>query len=456
MSPFISRRRTDVAAAVALACLLLAAEVFRHWTFRSTSFDLGIFHQSVWLLSKGDGGTSTLLGWNIFADHLSPILLVFVPLYWVFASPIWFFIAQAVAIGLGLLCLRPLCTEVGLTDQRAVAGLLAAFAVNPLLWNAVLYDFHPLTLSVPVLLIACTAALRHDNRALLISTIAMALLRDDLVVAAAAIAFVGWSSASSSDRRFRRWIIGGSLVWMVLGAQLGTVMGSDRFFSLRYGYLGDSLTDAVRSPVHAVTGVVEHVMSAGSLGFLVWILVPLVGLALLSPKWCALAVFLCLPNMASQDPNLHSHAFQYGAPLVPVMFLAAADGLRRLPVVWTRLWPVVPLGAALSFVAIGPTSTLALSRPAVSPTDAKAALASLPSDARIAASDSLGPHIAARQVLTRVLPTRTATTADAIVVDRVTDGRLLGVVQRAAEKAGFVEHDFGQVVVFERSDLASN
>lgn len=456
MTHVISRRRTDLAAAVALAAVLLTAELFRHWTFRSTSFDLGIFHQSIWLMSRGEGATSTLLPWNIFADHLSPVLVVFVPLYWVFASPVWLFIAQAVAIGLGLLCLRPLCEAVGLTDRRAVAALMVAFAVNPLLWNAVLYDFHPLTLSVPVLLIACTAALHHNNRALLISAVAMAMLRDDLVVAAAAIAFVGWSSASASDRRFRRWLIGGSLAWMVFGAQLGAVMGSDRFFSLRYGYLGDSLMDAARSPLSSAAGAMEHIVSGGSLGFLMWTLVPLLCLALLSPKWCVLAVFLCLPNMASQDPNLHSHAFQYGAPLVPMMFLAAADGLRRVPMLWQRLWPVVPLGAAVSFMAIGPTSTLALSRPAVSPADAKAALASLPSDARIAASDSLGPHIADRQTLVRVLPTKVATTTDAIVVDRVTDARLVEVVTRAAEKAGFVERDFGQVVVFERSVLPPN
>ena len=96
------------------------------------------------------GATSSLTAWNTLADHLSPILLVFVPLYRIAATPLWFFAAQAIAAGFGVLCVRPLAIAAGLRAESAAAHLLVVgVAVSPAVWNAMLYDFHTSTLALP-------------------------------------------------------------------------------------------------------------------------------------------------------------------------------------------------------------------------------------------------------------------------------------------------------------------
>jgi uncharacterized membrane protein len=51
--------------------------LFRHWRFLTGGYDLGIFDQVVWHLSRFETPASTIAGHaNIFADHFHPILVL--------------------------------------------------------------------------------------------------------------------------------------------------------------------------------------------------------------------------------------------------------------------------------------------------------------------------------------------------------------------------------------------
>jgi len=67
------------------------------------AFDLGIFQQGVWLLANGYTPFVTVRGWHLFADHFSPILFAFVPLYKIWAHPFWLFFGQTLALALGVI-----------------------------------------------------------------------------------------------------------------------------------------------------------------------------------------------------------------------------------------------------------------------------------------------------------------------------------------------------------------
>lgn len=50
------------------------ALLFRHWQFGSSAFDLGIFDQAVWHLSRFEAPASTISGFtNILGDHFHPV-----------------------------------------------------------------------------------------------------------------------------------------------------------------------------------------------------------------------------------------------------------------------------------------------------------------------------------------------------------------------------------------------
>ncbi len=75
-------------APVAVLSLMIAAYVgaFTYWSLRNHlgfathAFDVGIFDQGVWLLSRFADPFVTVRGLNLFADHSSFILLLIAPL----------------------------------------------------------------------------------------------------------------------------------------------------------------------------------------------------------------------------------------------------------------------------------------------------------------------------------------------------------------------------------------
>jgi uncharacterized membrane protein len=50
--------------------------------YGTPGYDMGIFDQGVWLLSRFHAPFVTVMGRDLFGDHTSFILLLAVPLYW--------------------------------------------------------------------------------------------------------------------------------------------------------------------------------------------------------------------------------------------------------------------------------------------------------------------------------------------------------------------------------------
>ena len=231
------RRSLGIAAALATAVFALAW--YRHATFRSSTLDLAVFDQAIWKLAHFQAPQITTIGWNAFADHLSPVLLVFVPLYWVAATPLWLFAAQGLALGAGYLALRPALDAAGVPKGGHVP-LAVAYLFSPLLWNAALFDFHPTTLAMPLLLAGITAALTDRRRALVACCGAVLLLRDDLGPAVTVVALIGPfgpAARAAGGLRLRLGLAATGMAWMAFGSLLGKAFGADRHWLYHYGYL---------------------------------------------------------------------------------------------------------------------------------------------------------------------------------------------------------------------------
>lgn len=484
---YLSRRRGDRLAALALTLTVFAASWFRHATFRSTNYDLAVVEQTLWKLSHGRGATSSLTAWNAFADHLSPILLAFAPLYRLAATPLWLFGAQAVAMGVGLLAVRPLARAAGL-DERGwhARALVVAFALSPGLWNAALFDFHATTLAVPVVMIGLTAALRSQHRVMWLCLGALCLLRDDLAVAGAAIAVIGWRH-DPAGRRSRALLIGAAVAWTGFGAVLGAAMGSTRHWDARYGYLGDSAVDAARHLPQTLLALAQHVFVADNMLPLLALLVPLAFLPLGRPAWLGVTLVLALPILAAEDPNFTSPAYHYAAPLVPFLLAAAASTLGTNPVWGRKTAPgaavrpqtrlamagVVVAMAGAGFAAVGPPATGALRIPHADATDVARALATITPTDRVVATNYVGAHLAHRE---RLLPfpaaiapvawtfpldprvtaatEETRDNIDVVIVSWPVIGTEADVMDQAVaqlDKSGFEPEQFGTVTVYRRN-----
>ncbi len=71
----------------------------RQNTFGTWSFDMGIYDQGFWLVSRGGQTFMTVRGLDFWGQHLNLIAYAFVPFYWLGAGPNFLFVAQAAVLG---------------------------------------------------------------------------------------------------------------------------------------------------------------------------------------------------------------------------------------------------------------------------------------------------------------------------------------------------------------------
>ncbi len=127
----------------------------RHYNLRS-SYDLGIFTQTLWNLTHGYGyHTSLKQGANLFSDHVSPLLWIFAPLYRVSPYPETLLILQAFGLTAGgvavFYLVRSYFQENGRIGWEAALAPWVYWLYFPVR-NANCFDFHPEVFMLPLFL----------------------------------------------------------------------------------------------------------------------------------------------------------------------------------------------------------------------------------------------------------------------------------------------------------------
>jgi uncharacterized membrane protein len=75
--------------------------VQQYHRFGSWSYDMGIYDQGFWLVSRGRQSFMTVRGLEFWGHHLNLIVLAFAPFYWLGAGPAFLYVAQAVGLAVG-------------------------------------------------------------------------------------------------------------------------------------------------------------------------------------------------------------------------------------------------------------------------------------------------------------------------------------------------------------------
>ena len=123
-----------------------AYTIFKHRTFNSFAWDLGIFNQGFWTTVNLEGifyNTCELHlveSGSFFGVHFSPILFVLVPIYQLFPRPETLLMLQSVILGAAA---YPLYL-IGRHNVDRKTGLLASamYLCNPVVHGINCYDFH--------------------------------------------------------------------------------------------------------------------------------------------------------------------------------------------------------------------------------------------------------------------------------------------------------------------------
>jgi hypothetical protein len=128
--PAVRPRRVVTVGVGIYALVFSFVTVTRHLTFATHALDLGYYVQLVWHLARGDGPSVSLPEMNAWGDHLSPIMYVFVPAFWLVPGPVILLIAQSAALAVGGFAVFGLA-RARLGDERPAAVFTLLYLVKP-------------------------------------------------------------------------------------------------------------------------------------------------------------------------------------------------------------------------------------------------------------------------------------------------------------------------------------
>jgi uncharacterized membrane protein len=388
-----------------------ALSTLRHRSFETGRFDLGNMVQAVWSTAHGHPLQVTNLHGaqaSRLAAHVDPILVVFAPLWWLWPSPSLLLTAQALVVALGALPLFWLARK-HTASERAALGFALAYLLYPATEWMTLNEFHPVALACPLLLFAIWYL--DENRLLPFALFALlaSLTREEIPLVVAGLGI--WYAIGR-----RRWLAGGAIAAAGLAVTVIAVQiviphfnhGSGSSFYGRYDAVGGSAAGIVRKAFTDPGRLLSVAFDHRGAHYLLDLLLPLAGLALLAPLLLiALVPELALNLLSSVDAQSSIH-FHYTAGEIPILFAAAAVGARRLGR-WTGAAATAAVVAALAGnYLLGPIpfwrflpggQTLQASDAQISRHDRIAAreLRLIPGDAAVSATNSLGAHLSERK-----------------------------------------------------------
>ena len=123
--------------------------IYRHLNFQTHANDLGIYDQAIWLYSKFKLPFSTVRQPNIMllGDHFHPILLLFVPFYWIWSDARMLLILQVILVVLSVIPIY-LIAEDKFKNRFFSLSLTFTYLTFSGLQSALNFDFHVATISV--------------------------------------------------------------------------------------------------------------------------------------------------------------------------------------------------------------------------------------------------------------------------------------------------------------------
>ena len=411
--------------AAAYAALFSWLSVLRYRGFSTGRFDLGNMVQAVWSTSQGRLLETTDISGRQFSRlgaHVDPVLVLFAPLWWVWSSPEMLLVAQAVIVATGALPAFWLGRRWLGDDRLALAGA-AAYLLYPALQNATLFDFHPVTLAAPLLLFCIWAAEEARWVTLGVCAGLAALTQEQVGLVIAALAVWLWFR-HPEHRRAAVILAAGAVAWVATAVVVimpAFALQSSNAHIQRYSRLGDGPREIALTFLTRPWEAVAVIATPGRLLYLLAMLLPLLLLPLAAPGLALVGLPQLLINLFAATGPAQTVDYHYAVLLVPVLVASSLLGLahlraQRRPDALGRFvaeprWVAAALVGAvvLSGVFQGPLPLWgwvpggwggAPRNAFTIDAQAKAmdeAIALIPPDAVVAATNNAGSHLSARR-----------------------------------------------------------
>jgi uncharacterized membrane protein len=330
-------------AVAAVAFAFAALSIAQHARFDTAAYDLGLFDQWIWLISRGLPPYGTGVGTHALGDHAALILYPLALLYAVVPDVRALLVFQALVVALGAVPLY----LIGRARGAAGAGLVAAlaFLAHPGTHNLTLFDFHPDAIAGSALLLALLGwELRRTSLIIVGCGLALACKENFAVT----VAFFGLWIAAHRSWRLGIGLFAAGVVWFVLTTQLilPELSGQTQsVFVSRFGQYGASPGEIVLTLLAQPQRLFADLFGPQDLRFLWETLAPLGLLPLFSPRTLALALPATVLNLLSSFAPQQTITYHYTALMVPLACVALLHAIIVLGARLERVMMVRSQGA---------------------------------------------------------------------------------------------------------------
>jgi uncharacterized membrane protein len=340
----IARAAAFVALAALIAAfvaLMGALTLTNFKALRPHTIDLGLYDNILWHTAHGDLlGSSFLKGGHHNSAHFDPLLIAIAPIYALRPRADTLLVLQVVWESSTLVPLYLLArSKLG----SPVYGLAfaAMYALHPAVHGATLYEFHSLTLVCPFLVWLVYFLERGWYRAYALMLVPTLLCREDVALV---MSFVGLYAIlrGGRDRVRLGWVTAAVCVAYFAFVKRFCMDSSDLLnsgpgsygFAYYYADLipnGNGARGLVESLLTNPAFVVRNVLTEAKFDYAAALLVPLALLPLAARPARTMLAYGAIFCLLASKPAVYSIAFQYSSVILPLAFPVAIIALEQVP-----------------------------------------------------------------------------------------------------------------------------
>ena len=401
-----------LAGVVAFTIVFGRLGVIHYRNFASWSFDMGIYDQGFWLVSRGGESFVTVRGLEFWGHHVNLVAFLFAPFYWLGAGPSFLYVAQAFVLGLGALPVYLIARDRFSNPWVGLAFAAAFLLYAPIQWISSA-NFHPEALVITPFLFAWYLARRRSWGWYFVAVGLALSTREDaampVFVLGVVLLVLYRRSEDRRDRHVALATMALGVVWYAVCTQLVIRYFNDGrqpfYLEAFYGSYGGSIPEIATNIVRHPGDVVGDATQPDRLRFYRDLMLPFGGLPIAAPLELLMAGPQMLASVIGASPYARMIRYQYTAVMIAPIVIAAIEGARwlwRYRVVRFLLVPWLLAWACWSNVAWSPSpvgegysAAWVQQNPRVSAL--REAVDRVPDDASVSATYTLLPHLSHRE-----------------------------------------------------------
>ncbi len=311
-------------------------------TFDGSTFDIGIFSQMFHRMSTDLTAITTLERDRVlshFAVHISPIFYLMLPFYKLFPHVETLEVLQIWVVFSAVVPLRLLLKKLNLS--KSINSLIIGwFVLIPVMTTAGGYHLHENCFLVPLIIWLFYFIVSEQKWKILLVTLLLLFVKEDAFIYVVSIGlYFLFQKRFSLSSQTKKWIILADFIlpvlYFALGLYLLNTYGEGGMVSRFEPYLlegENGILSVLKNLILHPTYVFSKLLIAKKLGYLFFVLAPLVFLPLVQRTWSS--YFLSLPliviNLLPDWPYQYDIGFQYSYGSQTLLFIMALLALEDL------------------------------------------------------------------------------------------------------------------------------